>query len=112
MQPRGGDKGASARRNGSRRGEIRRQVKRPDGERYTKSFSYFDVVRNNGGGSVWEYIYLDVSNASDIEMLWAIADSEETIARFAGDDYSYDLTVTDTDKAALRDAMTVYEAFQ
>ena len=80
-----------------------------DGERYYKTFSYFDVTRNNGGGDVWEYIDLEVSDA-DVEMLWAIANSQETIVRFEGDDYSHDLTITDGDKQAIRDVLTVYEA--
>ena len=82
-----------------------------DDERFTKSFNYFDIVHDNGGGDVWEYIDTDVS-ASDIEMLWAIANSTETIVRFQGDDYSHDFTVTDSDKQAIREALTAYEALQ
>ena len=81
-----------------------------DGEQHQKSFSYFDVVRDNSGGRVWEYIDLDVSNDSDVEWLWDIANSAETIIRFQGDDYSHDMTVTDVDKAVIRDCLTVYEA--
>ncbi len=81
-----------------------------DGEQHQESFSYFDVVRDNSGGRVWEYIDLDVSNDSDVEWLWAIANSTETIIRFQGDDYSHDMTVSDVDKAAIRDCLTVYEA--
>ena len=80
-----------------------------DDERYTKTFSYYDVVRNNDGGGVWEYIDTDVS-ASDIEMLWAIANSTETIVRFEGDDYTHDFTVNSDDKQAIRDVLTAYEA--
>ncbi len=82
-----------------------------DGEQRTESFNYFDIVRDNGGGRVWEYIDVEVSN-SDIDWLWDIANSTETIIRFQGDDYSHDMTVSDTDKAALRDCLTVYEALQ
>lgn len=83
-----------------------------DGEQYQKSFSYFDVVRDNSGGRVWEYIDIDVSNESDVEWLWAMANSAEAIVRFQGDDYSYDMTVSDVDKSAIRDCLTVYEALQ
>ena len=83
-----------------------------DGKQYTKSFSYFDVTRDNASGDVWEYVDLDVSNASDIELLWAIANSTEAIVRFQGDDYSHDMTFTADDKAAIRDCLIVYEAFQ
>ena len=82
-----------------------------DDERFTRSFSYFDITRDNGGGDVWEYIDTDVG-ASDIEMLWAIANSTETLVRFQGDDYSRDFTITDADKQAIRDALTASEALQ
>ena len=82
-----------------------------DEERFTRSFSYFDIVRDNGGGDVWEYIDTDVG-ASDIEMLWAIANSTEALVRFQGDDYSRDFTISDSDKQAIREALTAYEALQ
>ena len=82
-----------------------------DDERFTKSFNYFDIVHNNSGGDVWEYIDTDVG-ASEIEMLWAIANSSEALVRFQGDDYSYDFTINETDKQAIRDALTAYEALQ
>jgi len=80
-----------------------------DGKNYSKTFKYFDIVHDNGGGDVWEYIDVEVED-SDLEMLWAIANSNETIIRFQGDDYSHDYTVSKTDKQALKDALTVYEA--
>lgn len=82
-----------------------------DEERYTMNFSYNDVVRDNGGGVVWEYVDVDVSDA-DEEMLWAIANSKETIVRFEGDDYVWDFTVTSSDKQAIRDVLTAYDAMK
>lgn len=82
-----------------------------DDKRFNKSFPYFDMVHNNGGGSVWEYIDVEVYD-SDLKMLRAIADSAETIIRFAGDDYYHDLTVTNSDKAAIREALDAYEALK
>lgn len=82
-----------------------------DGELYTKYFNYFDIVHDNDGGDVWEYIDTEVSDA-DVEMLWAIANSTETIVRFEGDDYSHDITMSAGDKQAIRDALTAYEALQ
>ena len=82
-----------------------------DDARYYKSFNYFDIVHDNGGGDVWEYIDTEVSD-SDVEMLWAIVDSTETIIRFEGDDYVFDFTVSDTDKQSIRDVLTVYEALK
>lgn len=78
-----------------------------DGEKYYKEFDYFDVDRNNGGGNVWEWA--DISPTSnDIEMLKAIAASSETIVRFQGDTYHYDLTVKSTDKTAIKDVLDAY----
>ena len=79
-----------------------------DANRYTASFSYWDVVRDNGGGRVWEYIDVAV-NDSDLEMLRDIANSSEAIIRFEGDDYSYDYTVTDADKTAITETVQLYE---
>ncbi len=82
-----------------------------DGERFSKSFKYFDMVHDNGGGVVWEYIDVEAFD-SDLKMLRAIANSSETIIRFEGDDYLHDLTVKDSDKAAIREALAAYEAFK
>lgn len=80
-----------------------------DGEKYYKEFDYFDVDRNNGGGNVWEWA--DISPTSnDIEMLKAIAASSETIVRFQGDTYHYDLTVKSSDKTAIKDVLDAYSA--
>lgn len=80
-----------------------------DDERYYKTFSYFDITRDNDYGIVWEYADSAVSQ-SDIDMLWAIADSEKTIVRFEGDDYQYDHTVSAGDKQAIREVLTAFEA--
>ena len=43
-------------------------------------------------------------------MLWAIANSTETIIRFEGDDYYRDFTVTAKDKDSIRQMLTIYES--
>ena len=78
-----------------------------DDARFYKTFSYYDVVRDNSGGRVWEYIDMDV-NATEIKILEAIASSEKTIIRFEGDNYYYDFTVTSKDKEAIRFTLDVY----
>lgn len=83
-----------------------------DDERYTKSFNYFDVTRDNAYGDVWEYVDVDVSEGNYEEILQAIVDSTETIIRFEGDDYHYDLTVSAGDKEAIRQMLTVYQALK
>ena len=81
-----------------------------DGELTTKSFDYFDVTRDNGGGRVWEYVDVDATDNSYMDLMWEIANSDTTIIRFQGESYSSDLTVTDTDKAAMRDIYLAYTA--
>lgn len=80
-----------------------------DDERFYDIFSYWEVTRDNDGGEVWEYVDQDVG-ASEIEMLWAIANSTKTVVRFEGDEYYRDFTVSENDKAAIRQMLTVYEA--
>ncbi len=50
------------------------------------------------------------SDRIQFEMLQKIAESNETIIRFQGDDYHYDLTVTKTDKEIIRDVLDLYKA--
>lgn len=80
-----------------------------DDERYYDTYKSYDMVRDNEYGDVWEYMDSEVYD-SDVEMLWAIANSNQTIIRFEGDDYYYDFTVSNSDKKAIRDILTVYEA--
>lgn len=86
-----------------------------DENTYNKSFSYFEIHRDNGGGDVWEN-YDEVfsvgtsMDSSGIRMLMDIATSDETIIRFQGDDYHYDLHVTKEDKNMIKDVLKLYEA--
>jgi hypothetical protein len=45
-------------------------------------------------------------------MLKQIANSKETIVRFQGDNYHYDLTVKSSDKTAINQVLTAYEALK
>lgn len=78
-----------------------------DGQNYVKDFDYFEVSRDNGGGDVWEYVDISPSSA-DINMLRTIAASKETIVRFQGDDYYFDLTVKSSDKTAITSVLDAY----
>lgn len=80
-----------------------------DDQRYYKYFSYYDVVRDNAYGDIWEYVDIEVG-ADEIELLKAIANSEKTIVRFEGDDYYDDFTVKESDKKAIKEMLLVYEA--
>lgn len=86
-----------------------------DGKSYSKSVGAFDTVRDNDGGVVWEWYdecldYNQPLDSEELQMLRQIADSNETIIRFQGDDYSYDLTVTKTDKTIIADVLALYGA--
>ncbi len=79
-----------------------------DGNRFYKTYSYYDVERDNDHGDVWEYIDYSPTN-EDIEMLKAIANSNETIVRFQGDSDYYDLKIKSSDKTAIKDVLSAYE---
>lgn len=78
-----------------------------DDARYYRTFSYYDVTRDNGGGDVWEYVDMQVG-ASELEILQAIANSEKTVIRFEGDDYYRDFTVKEKDKEAIQFTLDLY----
>ena len=84
-----------------------------DGKTYHPDFEYKDVQRDADYGDVWEI--LDISPTSpwvgdvDLDVLWEIVDSKETIVRFEGDDGRYDLTISAQDKAGIKDVLVAYE---
>lgn len=85
-----------------------------DGTKYYKNVGRGNTVRDNDT-EVWEYYEEPLeSNVgmdnSELKMLKAIAQSDETVIRFEGDDYYYDLTVTPTDKKIISDVLALYEA--
>ncbi len=79
-----------------------------DGENQVKSFSRSDLNRDHDGGYVWETADI-AAGSSEQEMMWDVVNSTQTIVRLEGN-YVYDLTVSDTDKAAMREILTCYEA--
>ena len=85
-----------------------------DGENYTITPNYSDIVRDNTYGGdeyydVWEICDIAPSTA-DIEMLEKIAQSDKTIIRFKGSSSQYDYTVTSEDKAAISKVLKAYKA--
>lgn len=78
-----------------------------DGQTYYRVYRHFDVERDNDHGDVWEYIDFTADD-DDLELFAAIAASDETIIRFEGDAKRYDLTVSQQDKDAIRDALAAY----
>lgn len=78
-----------------------------DGKRFEKTFNYFDIVHDNGGGDVWEYID-DFAGDSEISMLTAISNATETIVRFEGDNYSQDWIMPQKEKDGIKTALAAY----
>ena len=77
-----------------------------DDKRFTESYSYFDVTRDNSGGRVWEYY----DDESYIDMLRAIAAANNTVVRLEGREYYYDFTLSSTDKNAIKKTLELYDA--
>lgn len=79
-----------------------------DGATDSRTFNYFDIERDNEGYLVWEYIDY-TAQAADLRLFAAIAESDEALIRFQGDGgKQYDLTVSQADKDAIRDALALY----
>ena len=76
----------------------------------TRSFNYFDLVHDNGGGDVWEY-YHEVANGTVISIFRKIAVSNKRIVRFKGDDHSYDFTISAADQAAIKKCLEIYDMY-
>lgn len=87
----------------------------PDRGGDLKTIGGRNTARDKDGGKDWEYYDEVIStehstHVARLEMLARIADSEETIVRFEGDNYKYDLYVTDADKEMINDMFILYEA--
>ena len=82
-----------------------------DGQRYFEVFDYFDVTRDNDWNNIWEYVDVPV-NSYEMDILRAIANSNEAIIRFEGDRYYDDVTITAADKKAISEMLLLYEYMQ
>ena len=78
-----------------------------DGSNTTYYYKYSDITRDNDT-EVWEYNDIPV-NDKELKLLNEIAESEETIVRFQGDDHYKDFTVSASDKAAIKQLLLAYE---
>lgn len=78
-----------------------------DGENQQKTFKRSEINRDHSGGYVWETADI-ACETSERELLWNVVNSTQTITRFEGS-HIFDLTVSDTDKAAIRDVLTCFE---
>lgn len=78
-----------------------------DGSNTTYYYKYSDITRDNDT-EVWEYNDIPVDD-KELKLLNEIAESEETIVRFQGDDYHRDFTISASDKEAIKQLLLAYE---
>lgn len=79
-----------------------------DNNRYKKKFNSFSSTHDVANNGVVENYDLSNPSDSDISILREIASSNETIIRFEGNDHYYDLTVSNSDKAAIAEVLDAY----
>lgn len=81
-----------------------------DGEkRDTISFGYGDVTRDVSFGAKLCEVADFAPTSSQTELLRDISTSQKTIIRFEGDDYHYDMVVSDKDKQGIKEVLDAYE---
>jgi hypothetical protein len=84
-----------------------------DGDNTTYDFNldYSDVKRDNANGRVWEYydsLAEPTTNLDYFNLIQTLASSKNAVYRASGDQGSQDFVVTQSEKSALRDALTVW----
>lgn len=78
-----------------------------DGETYEINTNYGDVETDNDS-QVWEWY--DVNPTSEnIEMIQKIIKSNKTVMRLEGSQYHKDVIITQTQKTALKNVLTVFQ---
>lgn len=82
-----------------------------DGEKFFFLFDYYDVERDNSGGSVWEWHDLEPSE-EDLEMIKKIIASKSTRIRFTTPDEKefVERTISSAQKQALKNVLLAYQA--
>lgn len=79
-----------------------------DGQSFSLTYNYNDINRGMSRGNIFENVILPADD-NVIELLWKISNSNETIIRFQGENYHDDITVTNSEKEAIKNALTIYE---
>lgn len=78
-----------------------------DGETYKITPNFGEVERDNDS-DVWEWYDVNASD-ENIEMIQKIIKSKKTIVRLEGRQYYKDVIITQTQKVALKNVLTVYQ---
>lgn len=81
-----------------------------DDNKYSIDPDYSDWKRDNDSGEVWEW-YNAPLNSSTVDMYNDIANSSDTLIRLHGDTYYDDRYITEDEKAALKQILSVYNNY-
>ena len=77
-----------------------------DGQKKDIYLNYYDVVRDNNNGVVWEYINLKYDDNKDL--INEIIKSKSAIMRLSGKNYHHDKTISNSEKQALKRVLEYY----
>lgn len=78
-----------------------------DGETFTLTPDYGDIQRDSDT-NVTEW-YNEVATADDIELVQKIMNSKKTVMRLEGSKYYKDVTISQAQKTAIKNVLTVYQ---
>jgi hypothetical protein len=78
-----------------------------DGQTYEIRPDY-GVIETDNDADVWEW-YNEPATTENIEMIQRIIESKKTVLRLEGTKYYKDVTITQTQKSALKNVLTVYQ---
>lgn len=78
-----------------------------DGDTYEITPGYGEIETDNDT-TVWEW-YSSEASSENIEMIQKIINSKKTVMRLEGSQYHKDVTITQTQKTALKNVLTVYQ---
>lgn len=84
-----------------------------DGAVYSINCNYDDTVRDSNRKNHWEYVDFQ-PKSSQLDIVRAIINSENTVIRFSNDDDDkiYDYTVTQKEKDGFKDVLEAFELIQ
>lgn len=84
-----------------------------DGTVYSVNCNYDDTVRDSNRKNHWEYVDFQ-PKSSQLDIIRAIINSENTVIRFSNDDDDkiYDYTVTQKEKDGFKDVLEAFELMQ
>jgi hypothetical protein len=71
--------------------------------------SYGEIKKDNSGGKIWEWLDR-TAGPEELLIMYAVANSKKAKIRCSGQDYYDDRVITDKEKRALKNILSLYEA--